>query len=61
MVDANQKFLFPEALLRGRVYQEMGCFWYEEPMMPHEMREFGRAGAGFGYADRYGRESLREV
>ena len=41
MVDANQKFLFPEALLRGRVYQEMGCFWYEEPMMPHEMREFG--------------------
>ncbi len=41
MVDANQKFLLPEALQRGRVYQEMGCFWYEEPMMPHEMREFG--------------------
>lgn len=41
MVDANQKFSFAEALLRGRVYQEMGCFWYEEPMMPHEMTEFG--------------------
>ena len=41
MVDANQKFHFPEALQRGRVYQEMGCFWYEEPMMPHEMQEFG--------------------
>jgi L-alanine-DL-glutamate epimerase-like enolase superfamily enzyme len=41
MVDANQKFLFPEALIRGRVYQEMGCFWYEEPMMPHAMHEFG--------------------
>lgn len=41
MVDANQKFNFTDALLRGRVYQEMGCFWYEEPMMPHAMKEFG--------------------
>ena len=41
MVDANQKFNFTDALSRGRVYQEMGCFWYEEPMMPHEMKEFG--------------------
>jgi L-alanine-DL-glutamate epimerase-like enolase superfamily enzyme len=41
MVDANQKFNFTDALARGRVYQEMGCFWYEEPMMPHEMKEFG--------------------
>lgn len=41
MVDANQKFYFTDALARGRVYQELGCFWYEEPMMPHEMREFG--------------------
>jgi L-alanine-DL-glutamate epimerase-like enolase superfamily enzyme len=42
MVDANQKFYFTDALARGRVYQELGCFWYEEPMMPHEKREFGR-------------------
>lgn len=41
MVDANQKFNFTDALARGRVYQEMGCFWYEEPMMPHEMKGFG--------------------
>jgi L-alanine-DL-glutamate epimerase-like enolase superfamily enzyme len=41
MVDANQKFNFTDALQRGRVYQQMGCFWYEEPMMPHEMKEFG--------------------
>jgi len=41
MVDANQTFNFTDALIRGRVYQEMGCFWYEEPMMPHEMKEFG--------------------
>ncbi len=41
MVDANQKFTFTDALQRGRVYQELGCFWYEEPMMPHEVKEFG--------------------
>ena len=41
MVDANQKFNFTDALLRGKVYQQMGCFWYEEPMMPHAMKEFG--------------------
>jgi L-alanine-DL-glutamate epimerase-like enolase superfamily enzyme len=42
MVDANQVFNFTDALARGRVYQELGCFWYEEPMMPHEKKEFGR-------------------
>lgn len=37
MVDANQVFNRNEALRRGRVYQDMGCFWYEEPLMPHDM------------------------
>jgi L-alanine-DL-glutamate epimerase-like enolase superfamily enzyme len=37
MLDANQVFNRNEALRRGRVYQDMGVFWYEEPMMPHEM------------------------
>jgi L-alanine-DL-glutamate epimerase-like enolase superfamily enzyme len=37
MVDANQAFNRNEALRRGRVYQEMGCFWYEEPLPPHDM------------------------
>jgi L-alanine-DL-glutamate epimerase-like enolase superfamily enzyme len=32
MVDANQVFSVPEALIRGRVYQELGCFWFEEPL-----------------------------
>jgi L-alanine-DL-glutamate epimerase-like enolase superfamily enzyme len=32
MVDANQVFSLPEALARGRVYQELGCFWFEEPL-----------------------------
>ncbi len=36
MVDANQTFNKNEALRRGRVYQQLGCFWYEEPLVPHE-------------------------
>lgn len=36
MVDANQVFNRNEALRRGRVYQQMGCFWYEEPLQPHD-------------------------
>jgi L-alanine-DL-glutamate epimerase-like enolase superfamily enzyme len=36
MVDANQKFLVPEAIQRGKVYQEMGVYWYEEPLVPYD-------------------------
>lgn len=32
MVDANQVFDRPEALRRGRVYEELGCRWFEEPL-----------------------------
>jgi L-alanine-DL-glutamate epimerase-like enolase superfamily enzyme len=37
MIDANQVFSRNEALRRGRVYQQMGVFWYEEPLPPHDM------------------------
>ena len=40
MVDANQVFNRNEALRRGRVYQQMGCFWFEEPLAPHEKDGF---------------------
>lgn len=40
MVDANQVFDRKEALRRGRAYQEMGCFWYEEPLPPQDMEAF---------------------
>ena len=40
MVDANQVFDRKEALRRGRVYQEMGCFWLEEPQPPQDMEGF---------------------
>ena len=32
MVDANQVFSVHEALQRGRVYEELGCYWFEEPL-----------------------------
>ena len=32
MVDANQVFSVHEALRRGRVYEELGCYWFEEPL-----------------------------
>jgi L-alanine-DL-glutamate epimerase-like enolase superfamily enzyme len=41
MVDANQVFNRNEALRRGRMYQQMGCFWYEEPLPPQEMEGYG--------------------
>jgi len=38
MVDANQVFAnnVPEALRRGRAYQQLGAFWYEEPLPPYQ-------------------------
>jgi L-alanine-DL-glutamate epimerase-like enolase superfamily enzyme len=45
MVDANQAFNRNEALRRGRLYQQMGCFWYEEPMPPHEMEGYAELAA----------------
>jgi L-alanine-DL-glutamate epimerase-like enolase superfamily enzyme len=36
MVDANQVFNLKEAIRRGRIYQQMGCYWYEEPMPPYD-------------------------
>ncbi len=40
MVDANQVFNRNEALRRARVYQDLGCFWLEEPLPPQDMEGF---------------------
>ncbi len=60
MVDANQALSVQEALIRGRVFEEMGCFWFEEPIratismarppgaratIPSHRREYLRTGA----------------
>jgi len=45
MVDANQIFDEKEALRRGRVYQELGLFWYEEPLPVHLKESHARLAA----------------
>jgi L-alanine-DL-glutamate epimerase-like enolase superfamily enzyme len=32
MVDANQSLTTAEAIRRGRAFEELGCFWFEEPL-----------------------------
>jgi L-alanine-DL-glutamate epimerase-like enolase superfamily enzyme len=32
MVDANQVFTVSEAIRRGSVYEQLGCYWFEEPL-----------------------------
>jgi L-alanine-DL-glutamate epimerase-like enolase superfamily enzyme len=32
MVDANQSLTTYEAIRRGRAFQEIGCYWWEEPI-----------------------------
>lgn len=32
MVDANQSLTAAEAIRRGRAFQELGCYWWEEPI-----------------------------
>src|SRR5437588_593618 len=45
MVDANQAFNRVEALRRGRVYQQLGCFWYEEPLVPYDHEGYAELAA----------------
>ncbi|MFN7544238.1 MAG: mandelate racemase/muconate lactonizing enzyme family protein [Acidobacteriota bacterium] len=45
MLDANQVFNRNEALRRGRLYQQMGVFWYEEPLPPHDMAGYAELAA----------------
>ncbi len=45
MVDANQVFSLAEALRRGRVYQELGCFWLEEPLRADDVDGLARLAA----------------
>jgi len=45
LVDANQAFNRVEAIRRGRAYQELGCFWYEEPLPPWDHEGYAELAA----------------
>ena len=42
MVDANQVLTVGEAIMRGRVFGEMGCWWFEEPIPAHDLDGYRR-------------------
>jgi L-alanine-DL-glutamate epimerase-like enolase superfamily enzyme len=45
MVDANQAYNRVEAMRRGRVYQQLGCFWLEEPLVPYDHEGYAELAA----------------
>jgi L-alanine-DL-glutamate epimerase-like enolase superfamily enzyme len=45
LVDANQAFNRVEAIRRGRAYQELGCFWFEEPLPPWDHEGYSEVAA----------------
>lgn len=42
MVDANQVLTVGEAIMRGREYEDMGCWWFEEPIPAHDLDGYRR-------------------
>jgi L-alanine-DL-glutamate epimerase-like enolase superfamily enzyme len=46
MVDANQALTVSEALRRGRAFQELGIFWWEEPLPADDVDGYAALAAG---------------
>ena len=42
MVDANQSLTVAEAIRRGRYFQELDCFWWEEPIPASDLDGYSR-------------------
>ena len=42
MVDVNQGFGLSEATKRGKLYQDLGVGWYEEPLVADDFQGYGR-------------------
>jgi L-alanine-DL-glutamate epimerase-like enolase superfamily enzyme len=40
MVDANQSLALPEAIRRGRVFDELNCLWFEEPLPADDLQGY---------------------
>jgi L-alanine-DL-glutamate epimerase-like enolase superfamily enzyme len=66
MVDANQVHTVAEALRRGKAYEELGCYWYEEPIPAHDYEGYGELAAGLTIPvatgeNLYGKEEFKEL
>jgi L-alanine-DL-glutamate epimerase-like enolase superfamily enzyme len=45
MVDANQALSTAEAIRRGRAFQELGCYWFEEPLPADDLDGYAELAA----------------
>ncbi len=66
MVDANQAFDYNEALRRGRVYEDLGCRWFEEPLPAADTASHIRLAEKLDIPiatgeNRYGQASFRDL
>jgi L-alanine-DL-glutamate epimerase-like enolase superfamily enzyme len=66
MVDANQVHTVAEAIRRGKVYEELGCYWYEEPIPAHDYDGYAALAANLAIPigtgeNLYGKEEFKEL
>lgn len=66
MVDANQVFSRHEAARRGRVYQELGCYWFEEPLRADDVDGLAHLAAELSIPiasgeNNYGKRQFRDL
>lgn len=40
MVDANQSLTVGEAIMRGKAFEDLGCYWFEEPIPAHDVEGY---------------------
>lgn len=45
MVDANQVLTVGEAIMRGKAFEDLGCYWFEEPIPAHDLEGYRRIAA----------------
>ncbi len=66
MVDANQVFTVAEAIRRGKIYEELGCYWFEEPIPAHDYDGYAEIAANLTIPlatgeNLYGKEEFKEL
>jgi len=40
MIDANQVFTVGEAIIRGKAFEDLDCYWYEEPIFAQNIEGY---------------------
>jgi len=40
MIDANQVFTVGEAIVRGKAFEDLDCYWFEEPIYAHNIEGY---------------------